>query len=253
VVESLHCTNCGAPLRLTVGQTLVACAFCNSTLRVAAGGIGQPAVSRMEAVPPEVVDEVKRLLVLGNLPKAVAYYAQATGLTEAEATTAVRSLQGTLGYAPPLNWFGMVLLVVHSLIGAAGLVLGWQQIAAGRGLLGIVLLVVGVGWAGLNWLVLGRGLRSFWLTYRGTPAEATILQRWTIRTVKAQGEPQPVALVRFLLQVRPPGRPPFEAEANGLVRERSQPRLQPGCAVRVRLDPAAGGKLVLLGPLEQGA
>jgi hypothetical protein len=250
MVESLHCANCGAPLNLRTGQTLAACGYCNSTLRVAPGGTAQPAVNRMAEVPPEVVDEVKRLLVLGNQPKAVEYYAKQTGLTEAEATPAVEALRRTVGYAPPLNWLGIGLLILYTLIGGAAAVFGITQFGAGRGLLGAVLIFIGLSWILINWLALGRGLRAFWLTHRGTPAEAVILKRWTIKTLKAPREPQPVELVRFLLEVRPAGRAPYETEANGMVRHQSVSRTQPGCRMKLQYDPNDPTKVVLIGPVD---
>jgi hypothetical protein len=251
MVESLHCANCGAPLSVKLGQTLAACGYCNSTLRVAAAGdTTQPPVSRMMAVPPEVVDEVKRLLVLGNPYKAVEYYAKETGLPQADANTAVEALRRTVGYAPALNWLGIAMLVVFTGLGLAAAAFGVAQATAGREALGIGLILVGLGWTLLNWLVLGRGLRAFWLTYRGTPAEAVIVKRWSIRTMKATGEPQPVELVRFLLEVRPSGATPYQTEANGMVRQRSFERTQPGGRLKLRYDPANPAKVVLLGPVE---
>ena len=248
MVESLHCANCGAPLSLKASQTLAACVYCNSTLRVAAGGTSQPAVTRMAEIPPEVVDEVKRLLLLGNQPKAVEYYAKQTGLSEAEASTAVAALQRTVGYAPPLNAFGIALLLFYSLLGAATVVYGLTRLTTGQGALGALIVFIGVVWVLANWFVLGRGLQAFWLARRGTPAEAVIVKRWTIRTLKAACEPEPVELVRFLLEVCPTGRPSYQTEANGMVRQRSQPLTQPGRRMQVRYDPANPSKVVLIGP-----
>lgn len=246
MVESLHCANCGAPLSLKAGQTLAACVYCNSTLRVAAGGTSPTAVTRMAEVPPEVVDEVKRLLVLGNQPKAVEYYARETGLGSAEAGTAVAALARTVGYAPPLNWFGVFLLLMYTGLGLGTVAYGASQVAAGRGLWGAFVMLVGALWVLINWLALGRGLQAFWLTQRGMPAEAVIVRRWSIRTLTSAGEREPVELVRFLLDVRPAGRPPFQTEANGMVRQRSQARLQPGSRMQVRYDPRNPSKVVLI-------
>jgi hypothetical protein len=250
MVESLHCANCGAPLSLNTGQTLAACAYCNSTLRIGAAGSAEPPVRRMAEVPPEVVDEVKRLLVLGNPYAAAEYYAKQTGVSAAEASAAVQALRQTVGYAPPLNWMGIVMLVGFTALGLGVAAFGMVQIAGSRGLLGGVLIVAGVAWTLLNWFALGRGLRAFWLTHRGTPAQAVILKRWTIRTMKAAGEPQPVELVRFLLEVQPAGAASYETEANGMVRHRSYERTQPGCRMNLRYDPASPAKVVLIGPAD---
>ena len=251
MVQSLHCSNCGAPLRVSPNQTLAACLYCNSTLRVAPQGTTQPVVSRMEAVPPEVVDEVKRLLVLGNQPAAVTYYAKETGLSEDEAGAAVAAIKRTVGYAPPLTWVGVAMLVGFTALGGAAVGLGVMQLAAGRGVVGVVAIVLGGLWTLVNWVALGRGIQGFWLVQRGVPAEATIPKRWTIKTIKGPTEPRPVELVRFLLEVRPKGRGPYQAEANGMVRERSYERTQPGCELRLRYDPQDPTKVVLLGPVDE--
>lgn len=251
MVDSLHCSNCGAPLRVSPEQTLAACLYCNSTLRVAPPGAAGPTVSRMEAVPPEVVDEVKRLLVLGNQPAAVTYYAKETGITEAEAGAAVAALKRTVGYAPPLTWVGVAMLVVFTAMGGAAVGFGVMQVAAGRVLVGGVAIILGGVWTIVNWVALGRGIRGFWLVHRGLSAEATILKRWSIKTIKAPTEPLPVELVRFLLEVRPEGRSPYQTEANGMVRQRSYERTQPGCVLRLRYDPQDPSKVVLLGPVEE--
>ena len=57
MVERRHCTYCGAPLRLKVGQTLAAGADCNSTRRVAPGGTSWPAVTKLAAVPPDGMED----------------------------------------------------------------------------------------------------------------------------------------------------------------------------------------------------
>jgi hypothetical protein len=142
------------------------------------------------------------------------------------------------------------MLAGFTALGLALAAFGVAQIAAGRGLLGGVLIAAGLAWTLLNWFALGRGLRAFWLTHRGTPAPAVILKRWTIRTMKAAGEPQPVELVRFLLDVHPAGAAPYETEANGMVRHRSYERTQPGCRMNLRYDPANPAKVVLMGPAD---
>ena len=47
-VDSISCPNCGASLVLTVGQNLLTCPYCNSSLRVSTSGGAQPIVQRVE-------------------------------------------------------------------------------------------------------------------------------------------------------------------------------------------------------------
>jgi hypothetical protein len=67
----------------------------------------------------------------------------------------------------------------------------------------------------------------------GLPAEATILRIWdTGMTVNDD------PVVGFLLEVRPPGSPAYQAETKLLVSRLSVPQVQPGAIVPVRYDPA---------------
>jgi hypothetical protein len=74
----------------------------------------------------------------------------------------------------------------------------------------------------------------------GVSAEATILKIWdTGMTVNLD------PVVGFLLEVRPPGGEPYQAETKILVSRLSIPQVQPGAVVQVRLDPARPSRVSL--------
>ncbi len=66
----------------------------------------------------------------------------------------------------------------------------------------------------------------------GQPAEARILQISDTGTTVNNS-----FLVRFLLEVHPPGGTPFQAEVERLVNRLDVARIQPGSMVQVRYDP----------------
>ncbi|MCJ7644655.1 MAG: DUF3592 domain-containing protein [Candidatus Aminicenantes bacterium] len=66
----------------------------------------------------------------------------------------------------------------------------------------------------------------------GEPAEATILKIWdTGMTVNDD------PVVRFLLEVRPAGKPVYQAETKLRISRLDIPRFQPGAVMPVRIDP----------------
>lgn len=66
----------------------------------------------------------------------------------------------------------------------------------------------------------------------GQPAEARILKVWDTGTTVNNS-----FLVRFLLEVRPPGGSIFQAEVEQLVSRLEVGQIQPGSTVRVKYDP----------------
>jgi hypothetical protein len=67
----------------------------------------------------------------------------------------------------------------------------------------------------------------------GEQAQALIMRTWELGVSVNGNNPA----LGFWLEVRPNSRPPFQAEAKGVVSEYSLPRFQPGQTVWVRFDP----------------
>ena len=247
-LQTLSCPNCTAPLHPQEKQTLVACLYCNSTIRLSYAGQSQPAAATMPNISPDVVDEVKRLLILGLRTKAVTYYANAVEVSEADAAAAVATIHKSIAYAPPLSRFGLFVLIVAIFMSLAGLwagarmLLSWRQPGT-EPLIALVLIVFGL----FNVFIFGRGLPGYLLEWRGQPAQATIAKSWPIRTFMVRG--RNAYLRRFLLEIHLPQQPPYQTEANGVVSEESLPKFQIGSQVNVKVDPANRQRVVIIGPV----
>lgn len=76
------------------------------------------------------------------------------------------------------------------------------------------------------------GLQNRRLLQNGRQASATIVSATATGTY-INNNP----MVRFMLEVQPPDRSPFHAEAERLVQQMQIPTLQPGASVQVRYDP----------------
>lgn len=244
--ESLHCPNCTAPLHLQNKQTLVACLYCNSTIRITYKDTAQPAAATRPDIAPEVVDEVKRLLVLGQRLKAVDYYAQQAQVGEGDAAAAIATVQQSLGYAPPLNNMGLLMLIGYEFIALLGIGGGSALLLSGQPLLGAGLILLSLFFGLVMALGLGRGLPGYLLLRRGQPAQAAIEKIWPIRSFAVRG--QNAQLQRLLLEIHLPQQPPYQAEANGIVSEQSLAKFQPGSRLAVKVDPANRQNVVIIGP-----
>jgi hypothetical protein len=134
----------------------------------------------------------------------------------------------------------LVLEVIYTLglLGAAWLLLQEQYVV------GIIVLLVFVFLSVGNVLVLSRGLRGFMTAQRGTPAPAEIRKLWIIKAFDAR---VPYELTRLLLEVRPPGRAPYQTEANVFVRAPSKPKFQVGRIIQVKYDSGDPRQVVVTG------
>lgn len=245
-IESLDCPNCGAPLPLKAAQTLAACVYCNSTIRITpAGAGGAPAAAvRAAEVGPEVIDEIKRLLLTGKHFPAVEYYARQAGVDHGAADTAVKAIEKTIAYYPPLTVRGLVMLLALDVVYTAGLLGGAWLIYREQYLVGIALVLVCAFLTLGNVLVLSRGMRGFLTAQRGQPALAEIRKVWIISQHEAR---VPYELMRLLLEVRPAGRERYTTEANCFVTAPSKPKFQAGRTIQVKYDPAEPRRVVVTG------
>jgi hypothetical protein len=252
MVQSLDCPQCGAPLPLQAAQTLAACVYCNSTVHIGPaptpGGTAPPPVAvRAVEVRPEVIDEVKKMLLLGQHMPAVAYYSREARISTEVAEIAVKGIEQNMAYFPPLTGIGVLMLVVLEGLSSAAIVGGAVLLNNAQYLLGVGLVLVGIFLTLGSTLVLLRGLPGFLLTQRGRPATAQILKAWVIRKDVMKGVP--VELTRLLLEVRPAerGLAPYQAEANCFVTEPSKPKFTVGSFIQVKYSPGDKRRLVVTG------
>ncbi len=83
--------------------------------------------------------------------------------------------------------------------------------------------------------------RSQEIRRNGQPAPAVILQAMTLNVLVNGNNPA----MTFILDVQPQGRPSFQAQVTGVIREESVSRYQPGKIVHVRYDPADPARVAL--------
>lgn len=133
-----------------------------------------------------------------------------------------------------LMWAPFIILMV-AMMGLPEGSYDWSELPV---LARISLVAVGVFGAGSTLLLVGApivsGLANHAILSRGQPAEARILEIVDTGTTINQNP-----VVRFRLEVQPPGRPPFEAEAERLISRLQIPLVQPGSIVHVKYDPAS--------------
>lgn len=247
-VESLNCPQCGAPLTLKPGQTLAVCGYCNSSVRVTESVMvgTAPQITKVE-IPTEVVDEVKRRLVLGLTTDAADYYAKEAKISPEEATAAVKAMKDSIGDAPSLSTNGLVTFSVLALAGIAAAIIGFSFVLDGDILIGVGVIIIALLFVGMNWYALSRGLPAFLLEHQGKAAQAKILKVWLVNTLTVKGTTGEVQLLRLLLQIQPPTGTGYQAEANCMVSEPSQPKFKPGCLIKVKFDPKDPKRVVVTG------
>lgn len=246
-LDSINCPKCGAPLSLQPHQRLVVCGYCNSSVRVSLQAKDQPLVRQAEDIPTAVVDEVKRLLVLGLQTQATDYYESKAHVSPQEAKVAVAALNAEIGYVPPLNRQGFLMLIGLALVSVAGVVGAGALWQAGWAVPGVGLLIAAGVFAYMNWFALRRSLAATWLMWRGAAGQATILKSWRIRVIPLAGQGQSAELLRLLLAVRPSDGAMFQTEANCLVGPQSLPNFQVGSVVEVKYDSKHQKKVVVTG------
>jgi hypothetical protein len=236
--EALNCPNCNAPLPMPGAGGLWVCLYCNSLVRLQAPTGEAPRAALAGAVAPEAMAEIKQLVLAGRRAEALERYRQAAQATPEEAEQAVALLARALSAAvirrQQLNALGL-FLVGSSAVAVAALL----ALAARGALAPQWALLLGLGPLAML-AVFAPGIRTS-LRYLGArAAPAAILQHTYIGEL--QPGQRPIYTYRLLLEVRPPGAPPFQAELMLPVRHQSLAALRPGALLQVKYlpgDPAS--------------
>jgi hypothetical protein len=105
-------------------------------------------------------------------------------------------------------------------------------------------LVVFAGMAFLMWKIFGGLMKQSQerqqLLMTGIPANGRILQLLDTGMM-VNNNPQ----VRIVVQVEPPGRPPYPAECTMVISHLAIPRVQPGMMVAVKFDPVNPARIAI--------
>lgn len=228
------CRQCGAPLKLTLGQQLVICAFCNATMR--ADGAAEPALQAVPAVAPEVIERIKRLVLDGKRDAAIDLCASTHGVLrdEAKKTVDQMMLPAVSDHFRhlPINALGFLIGFVLIGGGSALAAYGVSEVLAEHyGGLAFALPGVLLAFLGVRYLV-PKAIATFIAAY-GARGRAAVRRR----TILAENIAGNGVLVLVLLEVTPDqGGAPFVDQEAVLVRDDRVERLTPGNVIAVRFN-----------------
>lgn len=235
IIKSLYCPNCGAPLSFKTGQIVMICVYCNSSIRVSQQEDEKPGLNLISEISPEVIDEVKRLLVMGFTTRAVKYYISRSGLNQKEASDAVSAIKKTVGYRPPLNAKGFVMLLSFFSVSFVALFTGIYLYLSGMPITGMGIIIAAILFGYMNWFAFRSSIIASFLLRSGTTADAVILKQWHVTTyfIKQGGES---LLMRLLVEVRPEDSEAYQAEANCLVSYKNKVKFNTGSIIKIKYD-----------------
>lgn len=233
-LKSLNCPNCAAPLQVRDQQTVALCAYCGSSLKLAADGVTSQPIEQ-PALTPDVLQQINQLLLDGRRAAAIALYGQQAGVTNAEAREAINNLalqmtRRTLLLQPITN-LGIGLFIAFTAIGLGALMWGLANSSW-------LVVLLGAGWLIWHWLIFFPATRVRWQYEAGQVAPARVQKMVRLGDMTARG--QSMSAVRLWLEVRPADRPLFQVERNVILRRESLERLSTGSTVEVRCRPDRG-------------
>jgi len=242
-LDSLNCPSCAAPLHVSERQTVALCVYCGSSIKIDAGG-ATPAPRVAGAITPEMLDQIKQLVLDDRRSDAIQLYQQQTGLGAAEAAEAVSNLSGQLTrralLEQPIANRGLVLVAVLVATGCAAIVWGIANQSWAAMLIGAIAIVFQLG-------AFGQAIRVRYLLERGEAAPAAIQKVSRLGELPVRGQPQPVQILRLWLEARPRGRPAFHAEKNIATSLTNLAIFKPGVVIEVKYD-ARSGRVVPVVP-----
>jgi hypothetical protein len=242
---SLNCPNCGAPLELEQYQSIAICVYCNSSVQILIKQDSPPVITKIPKISPEVVDEVKRLIIVGSATKAVEYYAKQSGLSLKEAYTAINAIKKTTGFNPPLGTSGIFRFVLLELCSVILIVAGLYIAINTNKAAGVLAVSIGLIFAYMNWFVFKSSLKAYFLLKNGIETNAKVIKRWDIKTYMATSARPESLLIRMLLEVNKENQSTYITEANCLLGEKSISKCQPGSTVKVKYNKNDPKKVVI--------
>ena len=179
---SLNCPNCGAPLELIQYQSIAICVYCNSSVQILIKQDSPPVITKIPEISSEVVNEVKRLIIMGSATKAVEYYSKQSGLSLNEAYAAINAIKKTIGYNPPLGTSGIFRFVLLELCSVVLIVGGICLAINANKATGILAVSIGLIFAYMNWYAFKSSLKAYFLLKNGIETNAKVIKRWDIKT-----------------------------------------------------------------------
>ena len=232
VITSLHCPNCGAPIHPGPNQGLLICLYCNTSIRIQTQH-DQPQATAEARLDPDMMAQVKQLLLAGKQDEALRLYQQRTGADPQEAASAVSNLGHQVSMdivrGQALRPFGILFVVVIALV---------LVVSVAAGLLGRMhpALAIGLaGFAALNLFFFAPGIRATIEFLGAKVAPATIVKLAPVGAATMRG--RPIHTFKVLREVQPENGQPFQSELLVPVRSESLLRAQPGVVIWVKYLP----------------
>ncbi len=237
--ETLRCPSCGAPAPARPAGELWVCVYCDSVVRLRAGGAGpQAAVER--TLPADQTPAIRQLLLAGRRDEAAAAYRRATGAGEEETAQAVDALAREVSLATvraqQLSVYGWAAL---GLATAAIALVAW---AAWSGALPPLPALALAAFPASLVLLFLPNLRVS-LRYLTAPRAPATVERMAYIGL-ARVRTGPIHTYRVLLRVVPPDAPAFPAELVLPVRDQNRHKLAPGATFDVRYRPGEPNSVI---------
>jgi len=235
-IEALTCPNCGAPLDVKPGEDITFCLYCNSTIHIGKHEetgehqeTGEHKVTHMQ-IPPEVISEIKQLVLSGKKEEAIEKYQKAANVGKPEAEKFVdfllSRLTNVLILNRPLSAKGYLICSLFLVILIAtiyALVSG----AAKDTLLNTVCWVLLFASA-FNLLALNRPIIT---TIKYLPIKWT---KATILKFQFINQKKKYSFFKVLLDVKKPDGTSFRSETNIMIKTENAAKLQEGKTIDVK-------------------
>jgi hypothetical protein len=247
MIDSLHCPNCGAPIHPSPNQGLLICLYCNTSIRIQTQH-DQPQATAEASLDPDMMAQVKQLLLAGRQDEALRLYQQRTGADPQEAASAVSNLGRQVSMdivrGQALRPFGILFIVVITFV---------LVVSVAAGLLGRMhpALAIGLaGFAALNLFFFAPGIRTTIEFLGAAIAPATIVKLAPVGVATMRG--RPIHTFKFLLEVQPENGQPFQSELLVPVKGESLARAQPGVVIWVKYLPHNPARMTFYKPASTG-
>jgi hypothetical protein len=218
---------------------LLICLYCNTSIRIQTHA-NQPQATAEASLDPDMMAQVKQLLLAGRQDEALRLYQRQTGADPREAAGALSNLGHQVSMdiirRQALRPFGILFVVIIALI---------LIVSVAAGLLGRMhpALAIGLaGFAALNLFFFAPGIRATIEFWGARVAPATIVKLAPVGVATMRG--RPIHTFKFLLEVQPENGQPFQSELLVPVKRESLARAQPGVVIWVKYLPHNPARII---------
>ena len=229
-IEALTCPNCGAPLDLKPGDEITFCLYCNSTVHIGKHEVTGAQVATHTEISPELISEVKQLVLSGKKEEAIEKYQKAANVGKPEAEKFVdfllNRLTNILILNRPLSAKGYLFCLLFLIIFIAtfyALISGAAKDTLLKTICWILLIV-----SAFNLLSLNRAIIT---TIKYLPVKWT---KATIMKFEFLNQKKKFSFFKVLLDVKTPDGQSFQSETNIMIKNENVSKLQEGKLIDVK-------------------